>query len=108
MRRLLHRGAERKHIFGKNRTIWDALAPTFYSSLGTSLDVLDGEARRQRLLELVGLLQVLDAQRVQVLAAANLELDDVLRLLDLDGCGRKAKERTRWRAGVSSGVIWCV
>ena len=50
------------------------------------LDVLDSQAGRQRLLELVRLLQILDAQGVEVLAAADLELDDVLRLLDLDGC----------------------
>ena len=50
------------------------------------LDVLDSQAGRQRLLELVRLLQILDAQGVEVLAAADLELDDILRLLDLDGC----------------------
>ena len=62
-----------------------------------SLDVLDRQARRQRLLELVSLFQILDAQRVQVFAAAHLELDDVLRLLDLDGCEQEYINRTRER-----------
>lgn len=61
------------------------------SSLAASnLNVLDGQAGRQRLLQLVGLLEVLHAQGVQVFAAAHLELHDVLRLLDLNGCGERA------------------
>eukprot|EP00965_Chrysotila_dentata_P217203 6189849-Pleurochrysis_carterae.AAC.1 len=50
------------------------------------LDVLNSKAWRQALLQLVRLLKVLHTQRVQVLAAANLELHDILRLLDLHGC----------------------
>jgi hypothetical protein len=49
--------------------------------------------RRQRLLQLVSLVGVGDAQRVQVLAAANLELGRARRLLDLDGC--EPHERAR-------------
>ena len=56
------------------------------------LNVLDGQARRQRLLQLVSLLLVLDAQGVEVLAAANLELDDVFRLLNLHGCADENTE----------------
>ena len=58
-----------------------------FSLLPSTLDVLDRQARRQRLLQLVGLLEVLHAERVEVLAAAHLEFDNVLRLLDLDGLG---------------------
>ena len=57
--------------------------------------ILHSQAGGQRLLELVRLLQVLDAKSVQVLAAADLELDDVLRLLDLDGCGHKVGGRRK-------------
>lgn len=53
------------------------------------LDVLHLEARGQGLLELVRLVRVRDAQRVQILAAAHLELGLVARLLNLDSCGRK-------------------
>ena len=62
------------------------------------LNLLDREARRQRLLQLVRLVRVHDAQRVQVLAAADLELGRARRLLDLDGCGGAAQ------VGVSAGV----
>lgn len=41
----------------------------------------------QGLLQLLGLLLVGDDQRVEVAAAAHLELHIVLVLLDLDGCG---------------------
>jgi len=54
------------------------------------LDILDGQARRQRLFELVSLFEILDAEGVQVLAAPNLKLHNILRLLDLDGCERDA------------------
>lgn len=60
------------------------------------LDVLDREARRQALLELIRLLQIAHAEGVQVLAATDLELDNVLRLLDLDGYCKK-RERTLMR-----------
>lgn len=49
--------------------------------------VLDGQARRQRLLQLVGLFGVMDDQCVQVATASHLELDVRLRLHDLDGLG---------------------
>ena len=42
--------------------------------------------RRERLLELLGLVSVRDAERVQVLFAADLELGHVAGLLDLDSC----------------------
>ena len=83
--------------------------PTWRSSpslsrAASNLNVLDGQAGRQRLLQLVGLLEVLHAQGVQVFAAAHLELHDVLRLLDLNGCGERAGTgscqqgcRKRWR-----------
>jgi len=58
-------------------------------------NVLDSQTGRQRLLELVRLLQILDAQGVEVLAAAHLELDDLLRLLDLDGCARTPRGTAR-------------
>ena len=59
-------------------------------------NLLDSEARRQRLLQLVGLVRVHNAQRVQVLAAADLELGRARSLLDLDGCGaRRAKAGQR-------------
>merc|ERR1712137_842993 len=51
------------------------------------LDVLDVEARGQGLLELVGLVGVSNAEGVEVLGAADLELGHVARLLDLDGPG---------------------
>lgn len=44
------------------------------------------QTRRERLLELLGLLGILHHQGVQVLAAAHLELDVVLGLHDLNGC----------------------
>ena len=44
------------------------------------------QTRRERLLELLGLLGILHHQGVQVLAAAHLELDVILGLHDLDGC----------------------
>ena len=48
--------------------------PTWRSSpsslAASNLNVLDGQAGRQRLLQLVGLLEVLHAQGVQVFAAA--------------------------------------
>lgn len=49
----------------------------------TSLDLLDGQTRGQGLLELVRLVGVVDAQRVQVLRAAHLELGARPGLLDL-------------------------
>ena len=65
-------------------------------------NLLNREARRQRLLQLVRLVRVHDAQRVQVLAAANLELGRARRLLDLDGCGgegRKGRSAPRVQPG---------
>ena len=49
-----------------------------------SLDLLDGQTRGQGLLELVRLVGVVDAQRVQVLRAPHLELGARPGLLDLD------------------------
>ena len=43
--------------------------------------------RRQRLLQLDGLLSVIDTQCVEVLGAANLELDSILAPLDPHGAG---------------------
>jgi hypothetical protein len=43
--------------------------------------------RRQRLGELVSLLGIRHAERVQVLGAADLELDDLVGLLDLHRAG---------------------
>jgi len=49
------------------------------------LDIDHLKARRQGLLELVRLVGVRHAERVQVLGAAHLELGHARRLLDLDG-----------------------
>ena len=51
------------------------------------LQILDGEARRQRLFQFVCLLSIGHAERVQILATPNLEFGHRLRLLDLDGLG---------------------
>jgi len=51
------------------------------------LDVLHIQARRERLLQLVRLVAVCNAQSVQVLLAANLELCYVPSLLDLHRSG---------------------
>lgn len=51
-----------------------------------SFQLLHGQTWGQGLLQLLGLLLVRDDQRVQVPAAAHLELHIVLVLLDLDGC----------------------
>lgn len=68
-------------------------------------DVLDGEARGQTLLQLVSLLEVLDAQRVQVLGAAHLELHNILRLLDLDSCAGTERQRlSAWTAALGGAA----
>jgi len=48
---------------------------------------LDGEAGRQRLFQLVGLVSVGDGQGVEVLRAPDFELDDILGAFDLDAPG---------------------
>lgn len=48
---------------------------------------MDGEAGRQRLLQLVGLVSVEDGQGVEVLGAPDFELDDILGAFDLDAPG---------------------
>merc|ERR1719284_2217749 len=51
------------------------------------LQLLDGEARRERLLQLLRLLAILDHQRVKITAASHLELGVALVLLDLNRLG---------------------
>ena len=59
--------------------------PTVTHRTVTSLKVLNVESRWEGLLQLIGLVGVMDAQGVQVLAAPDLELGHVSGLLDLDG-----------------------
>ena len=59
--------------------------PTVTHRTVTSLKVLNMESRWEGLLQLIGLVGVMDAQGVQVLAAPDLELGHVSGLLDLDG-----------------------
>ncbi len=58
-----------------------------FSSTTKSLQLLDLEAWRQRLLQLLGLLLVLDHERVEEPGAADLELGAVGVLLDLNALG---------------------
>lgn len=57
--------------------------------------ILYAQTWGKRLLQLVGLLGVKDAQSVEVLGASNLELDNILASLDFHGscifpsCGKK-------------------
>ncbi len=58
----------------------------------------NGHTGGKGLLELVGLVHVCDSERVQVAAAADLELDVVLALHDLHGCvgsGESKESRVR-------------
>ena len=54
---------------------------------------MDGETGRERLLQLVGLVGVEDAQGVEVLAAPDFELHHILAALDLDAPGVLAPGR---------------
>ena len=62
------------------------------------LDLLHLEARGEGLLELVRLVGVVDAQRVEVLAAAHLELRLSADLLDLDGCCEREEGKKKKKA----------
>lgn len=70
---------------------WNLLCRNWRNSrpaqLGASLDFLHLETWGERLFEFLGLLRVLDDQRVEETTASHLELDTVLILLDLHGFG---------------------
>jgi len=58
-----------------------------------SFQLLDGEAGREGLLQLLRLFPILDHQRVQITATSHLELGVALVLLDLDRLGVLSSRR---------------